>query len=217
MRTRPQNKIISALFPETRAEILAATLGEPTHSWYLSDLAQHLDRPPSSLQRELESLVEGEILLRRQDGNRVYFQANTTCPVHAELAGLFAKTVGAQQIIRDALRKLDKRIQIAFLYGSLARSEEHAASDVDLAIIGDVGLAEVALLLRPWEEVLSRSINASIYTADEFAQRMRARNHFLSSVLAREKTFLLGTEHDLEKLAGRPPSAAPRDEQARTG
>src|SRR5438046_577733 len=97
---------LDALFPATRQAILAAVLLDPQRSWYLSDLASYLGRSPSSLQRELESLVAAEILIRRQERNRVYFQANRECPIYPELANLLAKTAGLAKVVRSALAPL---------------------------------------------------------------------------------------------------------------
>jgi DNA-binding transcriptional ArsR family regulator len=213
-----KKSVIEAILPPTRREILATLLLEPGRSWYLSDLAGHLGRRnPSSLQRELESLVAAGVVVRRQEGNRVYFQSNRACPVYPELLGLLAKTTGLAEVVREALAGLAKRIRVAFIHGSIARSEEHATSDVDLMIIGDVGLAEVSLALRAAENQLSRSVNASIYTAAEFSAKVTARHHYLATVIEREKVFLIGSEHELEELASGRPAAEPCDEQAGTG
>ena len=205
---------LDALFPATRQAILATVLLQPEKSWYLSDLAAHLKRRnPSSLQRELESLVAAEILLRREQGNRVYFQANCDCPVFAELAGLLAKTSGLTEVVQRALAGLAPQIAVAFVHGSIARSHEHATSDVDLLVVGEVGLAEVSNALRS-ERRLSRSINASIYSPAELAAKVAAGNHFLTTVLKGEKTFLIGNPHDLEKLVANEPHSASRYQPA---
>ena len=139
---------IDALFPKTRQAILAATLGEPRRWWYMRELARHLRLTPSSLQRELASLVRGGILVQKREGKHVYFQAATESPIFQELQGLILKTAGLADVIRDALKPLANRMQWAFVYGSVARSQEHSASDVDLMIIGHVGLADVSGPLR---------------------------------------------------------------------
>src|SRR4030095_12768690 len=118
--------------------VLTATLLQPDRWWYLSDLAKYLGVSPSSLQRELAALVSADILRRRRDGNRVYFQANPDCPFLPELQGLLVKTAGMVDVLREPLAPFAKRIDWAFIYGSVARTEALAASDVDLMIIGNV-------------------------------------------------------------------------------
>ena len=152
-----KKRALDSLFPRTRQAILTATLLQPDRWWYLSDLAKHLWVPPSSLQRELAALMGAEILRRRRDGNRVYFQANPDCPFLPELQGLLVKTAGMVDVLREALAPFQTRIDWAFIYGSVARAEELATSDVDLMIIGTVGLADLAPALRRAEKRLSRA------------------------------------------------------------
>jgi DNA-binding transcriptional ArsR family regulator len=189
MRTSPS---VNALFPKTRQSILAATFGEPRRWWYMRELARHLRLTPSSLQRELASLVRGGILHQRREGKHVYFQAATESPIFEELQGLILKTVGLADVIRDVLRPLAGRIQWAFIYGSVARSEERSASDVDLMIIGQVGLADVSSPLRKAERRINRAVNPTTYTGDEFAAKLKSDNHFIGTVLHSKKLFIMG-------------------------
>ena len=85
---------LDALFPTIRAGVLSATLLQPEHWWFMTELARHLETTPSSLQRELESLVSVGLLLRRQDGRRTYFKANADSPLFRDLHGLLDKTSG---------------------------------------------------------------------------------------------------------------------------
>jgi predicted nucleotidyltransferase len=183
---------IEVLFPKTRRAILAATFGQPERRWYMRELARHLGVAPSSLQHELASLVQGGILRESREGKHVYFQPATDLPFFEDLHGLIIKTAGLADVIRGALDSLADRIQWAFIYGSIARSEEHAASDVDLLILGEVNLTQVAGPLRRAEESLGRAVNPIVYTADQFAQKVHAKHHFAAGVLRSKKLFLIG-------------------------
>ena len=194
---------IDALFPRTRQAILAATFLEPQRWWYMRELARHLQVSPSSLQRELDSLVHGGILRRKREGKHVYFQAATDSPIFEELRGLVLKTVGLVDVIRTALEPLADRIQWAFIHGSVARSEEHAASDVDLMIIGQVGLADLSGPLRKAEQKLHRGVNPTIYTPDEFASKRESYHHFITTVLRSKKLFVLGDPREFAKTYGK--------------
>lgn len=199
---------LDALFPRIRQALLAATLLHPERWWYLSDLAKHLGVRPSSLQRELAALVDAGILNRRQDGNRVYFQPNPDCPFLPELQGLLVKTAGVVDVLREVLKSFTKRIDSAFVYGSMARATEIASSDVDLMIIGQVGLAELTPALRRAEARLGRAVNPTLYTREEFATKLQAGHHFLKAVLDGEKLFILGDPHELATASHSPPGAA---------
>ena len=163
----------------------------------MSDLAKYLGVTPSSLQRELYSLSTAGILRRRRDGNRVYFQADSECPLLPELQGLLLKTVGLIDVLREALEPISGRITWAFVYGSIARGEELNTSDVDLMIVGKVGLAAVTTPLQRAEERLLRPVNPTVYTQAEIAEKLAGGHHFLQEVLRGDKLVVLGRADDL--------------------
>jgi DNA-binding transcriptional ArsR family regulator len=210
-----KDRLLDALFPRTRQAILATALMDPAREWYLSDLARHLGVRPSSLQRELASLAEGGILRRRVDGNRTYYRAETNSPIFGDLRELMLKTAGLRECLADALTPFQDRIQVAFVYGSVARSDAHAASDIDLMIVGRIGLSELAQALREAEGALQRPVNPSIYTTEEFARKLAEGHHFLAGVMQGEKVFILGDSDDLEAALGREASSAAHHEQTR--
>ena len=193
IRNMRKKRPIDALFPKARRDILAATYGQPEQWWYLSELAQQLNTTPSSLQRELQSLVSSGILRQRKDGRRTYFQAEAASPIFGELQGIIFKTLGIEKALKEVLSKFGDRLACAFLYGSVARQQEHTLSDVDLMVIGSIGLSE---------------LSPTCYSPKEFQKKVKAENHFLMNVLRGEKTFLKGDERELENLAGKPDRAA---------
>lgn len=214
MRKRVSHRIVDALLPGARRDILAATLLEPGRWWYLSDLARRLRRAPSSLQRELASLSAAGILRQRRDGNRVYFQADRTCPVFGELSGLMAKTAGLVDVLREALTPLRPRIRIAFVHGSVARGTEGSSSDVDLLLVGTVSLAQVAPVLRRAEMRLGRPVNVTLYSPGELGTKLAAGHHYLRSVLGAERLLVIGHESDLEAIVGAGKGRASHDQRA---
>lgn len=196
-----RKSILDALFPRTRQAVLSAFLLRPDKWWYLTGLAKHLKVSPSSLQRELIALVESGVLLSRKDGNRVYYQVNKDCPVIGELQAVFVKTIGIADIVSSCLKKFGEEIEIAFIYGSVARTEELSTSDVDLMIIGDVGLAEIAPGLRRAEKTLGREVNPTVYSADEFIRKRNMGDSFIDTVMSDSKIFLKGNTGEFEALA----------------
>jgi len=193
---------LAALFPTVRGEVLAATLTQPEKWWYLSELAQFLGTSPSSLQRELKALVDGGILETRREGTRAYFKAGTRSRVFPELRGLIDKTAGVVPTLQVILRPFEGRIACAFVDGSVARSDEHAASDIDLLVAGDVGLAELTPALRKAEARLGREVNVTSYSAAEFRKKATAKDHFLSAILRGKKLFVKGDQRDVDDLIG---------------
>lgn len=208
MRTRSS---LDALFNSTRQGLLAATVVCPERKWYFRELARRLQVRPSTIQRELSQLVEAGILQRSEDGNRVYYQANTASPIFPELQGLFLKTVGLVDILRRALEPVAKKMTIAFVHGSTAAGDSRQNSDIDMIIVGDVGLADVAPLLRGARAALGRELNTSVYHPREFKKQLEEPSHFLSTVLSSPLIFAIGAQSDLERLIKSSARKAPPD------
>ncbi|HYT47011.1 MAG TPA: nucleotidyltransferase domain-containing protein, partial [Burkholderiales bacterium] len=114
-----------------------------------------------------------------------------------DLRNILKKTVGVADVLREALAPLAARIRAAFVYGSIARGEERAGSDLDLMVVGEVRFAEVVSALAPAQELLRREVNPSVYPALEFRRKRAAGEPFLKRVLADRKIFIIGGEHDL--------------------
>lgn len=191
---------LDPLMARSIQEILAAILLERQEPWYLSDLAKRLGRTPSTLQKPLESLVDAGILRRWSDGNRVYFARDPDCPFLPELQGLLAKTAGLAEVLRAELARFAKKIRVAFVYGSVAAGKERSGSDIDLMLIGGATLGDLTPALERVEKRLGRPVNATILPPQEFSMKLFNRNHFLHSLLAAEKIFIAGSEHELEEL-----------------
>ena len=192
---------LDLLLPRNRQQMLAAVLMHPERWWYRSELAAQMGVPPSSLQRPLAALLASGLLRSRRHGNRLYFQANPDSPLFPELRGLMAKTIGLVDVLRGALAPLAAKIQVAFVYGSFARSAEVGTSDVDLFLVGTIGLAELSLPLRDVRAELGREVNPTLYSRSEFRAKVRARHHFVTSVLDGPKLFVVGTRNDLARAA----------------
>jgi predicted nucleotidyltransferase len=201
-------QVLDSLFPGVRQGVLAATLTRPDKWWYLSELAEFLHTRPSSLQRDLSSLQQSGILQGRKDGRRTYFKAETRSPIFRELRSIFQKTVGLIPALRTALRPFAEKVGCAFVYGSIARREEHATSDVDLMVIGNVGLGDMAPALRKAEKRLGREVNVTNYSVDEFRKKVAAGDHFLTTVLNGSLQFVKGEQRDLDAITRKERSSA---------
>lgn len=194
---------LDSLFPGVRQGVLAATLTHPEKWWYLSELAEFLHTRPSSLQRELTALEQSGILQKRKDGRRTYFKAETRSPIFRDLRSIFEKTLGLIPTLRAALRPFGEKIASAFVYGSIARREERALSDVDLMVIGTVGVADLVPSLRKAEKRLGREVNVTNYSVDEFRKKVATGDHFLTTVLKGSLEFVKGEQRDLDAIAGK--------------
>lgn len=204
------------LFPRLRQRVLSTFLLHPKREWYLSELVRQLACAPAHLHRELALLVEAGILRRRTEGRQVYYRPDSECPYLPELSALIRKTMGIPVILAAALRPLQKRVVCAFIYGSVARHEEQAGSDIDLMVVGNVTTTDLIPMLNKAEKETGRPVNPTVYPVKELAEKNRQGNHFVRAIMADPaKVFLIGNVNDLEKAANRRAAKTPQDKQAR--
>jgi len=177
--------------------------GHQDQQFYLRQLVRAVGAGHGALQREVKHLTDMGLIVRRVQGNQVLYQANGQSPIFSEIKSLITKTVGIHDAIRSALVSLGAEIQIAFVYGSVARQKERANSDVDLMVLGNAPFSDVVSALGPAQRVLGREINPTVFPVSEFRSKLAAGNHFLRSVLKEKRLFVLGTENELAKLASK--------------
>lgn len=195
--------VAGVLFGKGRGAILGLLYGHPDQSFYYRQLTRELkDVSVGTLQRELETLSQLGLIERSTLGKQVFYRANRSHPIFPELRALLAKTVGAVAMLRSALAPLADRISIALIYGSIARQEERAESDIDLMVVGTATLEDVLAKLGKIEAFLRRPVNPTVYSRAEFRLKLTSGNHFLNSVLRGEKVFLIGDEDELGEVGG---------------
>ena len=203
------HKLALLFHSEVRAEILRILFGLRQERMYRAEIIKQTDFAQGSVEEELQKLVTLELLITTLDGNRRYYAANRTHPLYPELHNIVLKTSGLKDQLVEALPA--KKIDYAFVFGSMAALSERAESDLDLMVIGSVRHREVASSLRALTERLGREINALFYTREELNTRLAGRDHFLTSVLAKPKLFIIGDEHEFTDMAGRRLAAAASD------
>ena len=187
------------LFGQTRGRVLALLYGAPDETLFVRQIARQVDTSVGTVQRELNLLADAGLIRRSTVGNQVFYQANQEHPEYPELRALLAKTTGVFQILKTALAPLSSRIDLAFVYGSVARGEEKATSDIDLMVIGAASLDEALDAVGPVERQLGRPVNLTIYSREDLKARLRSGNHFLQSLQKSKKVFLIGDEDEFRK------------------
>ena len=191
--------LASLLFGTYRRDALPLLLLHPEDSLHVREIGRITGKAPGTILRELNRLADAGVIIRRPVGNQVQFQANAACPIYEDLRNILKKTAAVADVLREALEPLADRIQAAFVYGSVARGDERAGSDLDVMILGEAKFAEVVHALAAARETLRREINPNLYPIREFSAKVAAGDPFLKRVLADKKIFLIGDAHDLGK------------------
>jgi len=195
-------RLAEVLFGKIRGGVLALLYGWSDKAFYVRQIARHVHASPGSVRRELEKLAAVDLIVRTSLGNQVFYQVNQRHPVFSEMRALVNMTVGIFNTLRSALEPLSNRVSIAFVYGSIARQEERAGSDIDLMIIGNIELDDILVRLAEAETALGRAVNPTVYSIHEFKKKLEDGNHFLSAVIEGKKVFLIGNEDELREMAG---------------
>ena len=192
------NRLAELLSSRARAEIFRLLLSGTGEELHVREIERRSGLNDSTLRQELRKLVRLDLVQSRRDSNRVYYRAKTESPLYPEIRNLVLKTSGLSDVLKSALT--DKRIRVAFVFGSIARGDEKAGSDVDLMVIGQLGLRDLSRLLSGIEEKIGREVNPHVLREEEFQKRIRAKEHFVSSLMEAPKLFIIGSQRALEAM-----------------
>jgi predicted nucleotidyltransferase len=190
--------LIDIVSSKRKAEVLRLLFGLEPKEFYLRDLVRQSRLALRTVQLELVRLVKAGLVTSRRDGNRVYYQANRNNPLYPDLRNIVLKTAGLANVLREALRGGD--IDFAFVFGSIAAEAARPESDVDLMVIGPLGLRQLAQRISRVAMEIGREINPHVMTREDFAARRRSGDHFVTSLLASPRLFIIGTENELAEL-----------------
>lgn len=186
------------LSSRVRAEIFRLLFGLNEKELHLREVERQAGLTLGTIRQDLQKLLKLDLVKARRDGNRLYYQANTEHPLYPEIRKLVLKTAGLVEIFKSVLDR--KGVRVAFVFGSLASNREKGTSDVDLMVIGAVGLRALSGWLSGVTEQIGREINPHTMNVEEFRRRQKKGDHFLSSVLESPKLFIVGNENDLAAM-----------------
>jgi predicted nucleotidyltransferase len=188
------------LSSRVRSEIFRLLFGASDRQLHVREMERRTGLSVATVRQELQKLLRMQLVEAQRSGNRLYYRANKGHPLYPDIRNMVLKTSGMVDILRDALDR--EGAMIAFVFGSVASNQEGATSDIDLMVIGDVGLRTLSGWLSGVSEQIGREINPHVMNEDEFRRRRHSHDHFLTRVLESEKLFIKGSEHDLEAMDG---------------
>jgi predicted nucleotidyltransferase len=182
-----------AVFTDSQAKVYLWIFGQPERSYHLSELRRLTGLGSASLQREINRLVVASLLNSTLKGNQRQISANRQSPLFKELSDLTRKVMGAAALLTEALLPIKQKIELALLYGSIAKQSDNAESDIDIMIVGsDLTLSELLDQLLPVEEMLCRKVNPTCYTVGELKKRLGDTDSFVNKVLSQPTIQLFG-------------------------
>ena len=184
---------------KTRAEIFRLLFQRAGTELYLRELHRRSGVSIRPVQQELSKLAQIGLVKLRNDGNRIYYRANTEHPLFPEIRGIVEKTSGVSALLETALA--GPGIEMAFIFGSVGAGNARPDSDLDLFVVGDIGLRALVKRLGGMSERAGRVINSHVMSKDEFSRKAKKKDHFISSLLGAQKAFVIGTEDELRRLA----------------
>lgn len=195
LATSAHASLSDALFSRTQQRVLGLLFGQPERSFYATELIGLTGAGSGAVQRELARLAQSGLVTVRRVGNQKHFQANPDSPIYAELSAISRKTFGLAVPLLEALSPFESRIRAAFVYGSVAKRQDTAASDIDLLIVSDrLTYADVFGTLEEASSKLGRAVNPTILATKDLAKRLKQDSAFVSRVLSQPKVWIIGDE-----------------------
>ncbi len=196
--TNTPTALAEVLLTPVQQRVLGLLFGQPERCYQSAELIRLAGSGTGSVHRQLTRLAQAGLVTVETVGNQKFYQANPESPVFAELAGLVRKTVGLAAPIQAALAPLAGEITAAFVYGSMAKGNDHAASDIDLMVIAE-GLDYAALYaaLPVAEAALARTISPSLMTPGEWRRKRAQDDSFAARIAVQPKLFVIGSDDDL--------------------
>jgi predicted nucleotidyltransferase len=192
---RGTSAVASALFTPVQQRVLGLLFGQPERRFQSAELIRLARSGTGAVHRQLQRLEKAGLVIVSRDGNQKYYAARRDAPVFPELHGLVVKTVGIVEPLRAALASIADEIDLAFVFGSVAKASEGAASDIDLLVVSDkLAYSDVYSALAAAERTLARTINPTVFTRAEWKTKRTRRDSFAARITAQPRLFVIGSD-----------------------
>jgi predicted nucleotidyltransferase len=182
----------NVLFSQVCKKILKELVLGATDSVHLRELARRTKLDPMAVRREINKLVLSGIAEEKRIGNMRLFSMNKKCPIYPEIRMIVIKTMGVVDAISSVLEPAKEKIKFAYIYGSFAKGDFNASSDVDILVVGDIKLSDLVRILSPIQEQLTRELNPSVYSLDDYYSELTEGNQFVTNIHNGDKIMLTG-------------------------
>lgn len=184
-----------ALFASTEQRVLAILFGQHERSFFSTEVIALARAGRGAVQRVLARLEASGLVTVRRIGTQRHYQANPDSPIFEELRSIVRKTFGLADPIKAALAPFAESIAAAFVYGSVAKREDTASSDIDLMIVSDtISYPDLYVVIEALGTELGRKVNPTVHSPAGLAQALRDGNAFVTRVMQQPKLWLIGSE-----------------------
>ncbi|MEJ2348039.1 MAG: hypothetical protein P8Y17_02450 [Patescibacteria group bacterium] len=182
---------------KVRIKVLELFLSDITEMYHVRGIAREIKEEINAVRRELERLEKAGILKKEPRGNRLYYWPRNDYPFYGDLLSMVTKTTGLGAAIIESKNKLGK-ISFLMFSGKFARRKTRKKDEeVDILVVGEVELSELANLIRVEESKRNKEINYTVMSREEFEFRKKRRDPFLLSILSGSRVMVIGDQEDL--------------------
>jgi predicted nucleotidyltransferase len=186
------------LFTPVQQRVLGLLFGQPERRFQSGEIIRLAGSGTGAVHRQLQRLAAAGLLSTWREGNQKHYQANKDAPIFSELHGLVVKTIGVVEPLRQALAPLADDVEVAFVYGSVAKRRDHAGSDLDLLIVSDrLAYSDVYDALQDAETVLGRPVNPTVMKRAEWRKKRAQKDSFVKRIASQPKLFVIGSDDAL--------------------
>lgn len=181
---------------KTRVKLLTVFLSNPGKIFYVRELVRFIGEQINAVRAELARMEKVGMATSEVRANRKFYGFRKDYIYFDELSRLVGKSTGLGGDIIKERGKLGK-IKYALMSGGYLRRRPVGTSDVDLLVVGNVVIPQLAQIVKAAEEEVGREINYTVMTEDEFNFRKRRKDPFVVGILEKTRIMLIGDEEEM--------------------
>lgn len=189
-------KMQDFMISKVRVKLFKTFLRDPEEMYYIRQLTRLTGEEINAVRRELLNMTDAGMLKHESRGNRLYYTFNKEYLFHRELLGMVVKTTGLGRALIKDRNKIGK-VKFAMISGRFARKMPRKKDTVDLLMVGEIIVPQLAAIIREQEAKLEREVNYTVMTEEELEYRKSRRDPFIQSILALSRIMVIGDEEDL--------------------
>lgn len=184
------------LISKVRVKLLETFLSDPREMYHVRGLVRRTDEEINAVRRELAHMENCGMVKKEPRGNRLYYWFRKDYLFYNELLAMISKTTGLGREILKNKEKIGKVSFVSFS-GKFIKRIPREKNEVDVLVVGQIVLPEMAALIKAEEQKRDQEINYTVMTSEEFAFRKQRRDPFLMGILSTSKVMIIGEETDL--------------------